>query len=462
MKKTIVVILSSLMVLTMMMTACSPNAIEEPVAEEAAEEPVSEDTEAGEAAEASQAEPITIKLWSHGGAENEAEATRVQVQRFNALQDEIVVEYVEQAGGATAGGGYNDAVSAAAMAGDLPCILDLDGPYLYNYAWAGYIIPMDDFISDELLADLLPSLIDQGTYQDKIFALGQYDSGLAIVGRKSLLEKAGVRIPTSIEDPWTLDEFNEALEKLQALEEVDYAIDLKMNYGAGEWYTYGFSPIIQSWGADLIDRETYITAEGVLNGPEAVAAMTWLQSIFENGYSTVSPPDDHEFVNGKTALGWVGHWMTTYYYDTFGDDMVIIPMVDFGTGPKTGMGSWAWSISSTCENPEAAWTYLEYALQPEEILSITNINGAVPGRFSALEISDLYGEGARLDIFGQQLGDGSVAVPRPITPAYPTITSAFYTAMDNIIKGGDVQAELDLAVDKINLDIEDNNGYPEQ
>jgi multiple sugar transport system substrate-binding protein len=413
------------------------------------------------AATQAQSEPIQIKLWHHGGPENEADANREQVKRFNELQDEIEVEYVEQPGGAVAGSGYNDAVNAAAVAGDMPCILDLDGPNLYNYAWAGFTIPLDGYISDDLRADLLPSLIDQGTYKGQIYAIGQYDSGLSIVGRRSLLEKAGVRIPTSIDDAWTLEEFNDALAKLQALDDVEYAIDLKMNYGAGEWFTYGFSPVVQSFGGDLIDRETYMTAEGFLNGPEAVAAMTWLKGLFEQGYAIVSPPDDYEFVNGKAALGWVGHWMTTAYYEAFGDDMVIIPMPDFGTGAVTGMGSWAWSISSQCDNPEAAWAYLEFALQPDEILAITNENGAVPGRFSALEMSDLFGEGGRLNIFVQQLESG-VAVPRPVTPGYPAITSAFYTAMDNIIKGGDVQAELDAAVDKIDQDIADNNGYPVQ
>ncbi len=404
-------------------------------------------------------EPIKIKLWHHGGPENEANANRDQVKRFNASQSDIEVEYVEQPGGAVAGSGYNDAVNAAAVAGDLPCILDLDGPNLYNYAWGGFIIPLDSYVSDDLRADLLPSLIDQGTYQGKLYAIGQYDSGLAIVGRKSLLEKAGVRIPTGVSDAWTLEEFNDALAKLQALPDVEYAIDLKMNYGAGEWFTYAFSPIVQSWGGDLIDRETYTSAEGILNGPDAVAAMTWMQDLFKQGYSVVTPPDDNEFVNGKAALGWVGHWMTTTYYDTFGDDMVIIPMPDFGKGAKTGMGSWAWSISSQCENPEAAWAYLEFALQPDEILAITNENGAVPGTSSALAKSDLFGENGRLRIFEEQLKSG-VAFPRPKTPAYPTITAAFYTAMDNIIKGGDVQTELDAAVDKIDQDIKDHDGYP--
>lgn len=406
-----------------------------------------------------QSEPIQIKLWHHGGPENEADANREQVKRFNALQDEIEVEYVEQPGGAVAGSGYNDAVNAAAVAGDMPCILDLDGPNLYNYAWAGFIIPLDDYISEELREDLLPSLIDQGTYKGQIYAIGQYDSGLSLVGRRSLLEKAGVRIPTSIDDAWTLEEFNDALAKLQELDEVEYAIDLKMNYGAGEWFTYAFSPVLQSFGGDLINRETYMTAEGFLNGPEAVAAMTWLQGLFEKGYAIVSPPDDYEFENGKAALGWIGHWMATPYYEAFGDDMVILPMPDFGAGAVTGMGSWAWSISSQCDNPEAAWTYLEFALQPEEILAITNENGAVPGRSSALGLTDLFGEGGRLSIFAQQL-EGGVAFPRPVTPGYPAITTAFYTAMDNIIKGADVQTELDAAVDKIDQDIADNDGYP--
>lgn len=147
------------------------------------------------------------------------------------------------------------------------------------------------------------------------------------------------------------------------------------------------------------------------------------------------------------------------YKDAFGDDVVVIPMPDFGAGPVTGMGSWAWSVSSQTENPEGAIAFLEFILQPEEILAITNTNGAVPGRTTAFQESPLYVEGGELNVFVQQLQQG-VALPRPKTPAYPAITSAFYTAMDNIIKGADVQTELDAAVDKINTDIRENDGYP--
>jgi len=90
---------------------------------------------------------------------------------------------------------------------------------------------------------------------------------------------------------------------------------------------------------------------------------------------------------------------------------------------------------------------------------MTNANGAVPARKSALAMSDLFGTGGPLSIFVEQL-DGGVAVPRPETPAYPTITTAFAEAVQNIVSGADVKTELDKAVQKIDQDIEDNRGYP--
>ena len=153
--------------------------------------------------------------------------------------------------------------------------------------------------------------------------------------------------------------------------------------------------------------------------------------------------------------------ISTAYYDAFGDDMVILPMPNFGARQATGMGSWAWSITSQCDQPEAAWKFMEFLLSPEQILVTTDQNGAVPGRMSALAQSSLYGEGGRLNVFVQQLSEG-IAVPRPITPAYPAITSAFYTAVDDILKGGDVQTELDSAADAIDADLEANGGYAPQ
>ncbi|MCG8478892.1 MAG: hypothetical protein MI724_07340, partial [Spirochaetales bacterium] len=77
---------------------------------------------------------VELSLWFHGGTADETEAMRSQIERFNAAQSDYRVVMTEIPGGAVAGSGYNDAVNAAAVADDLPDILDLDGPNLYNYA----------------------------------------------------------------------------------------------------------------------------------------------------------------------------------------------------------------------------------------------------------------------------------------------------------------------------------------
>jgi multiple sugar transport system substrate-binding protein len=90
---------------------------------------------------------------------------------------------------------------------------------------------------------------------------------------------------------------------------------------------------------------------------------------------------------------------------------------------------------------------------------MTNANGAVPARKSVIARSQLYAPNGPLHVFALQLL-GGMAEPRPITPAYPTITSAFSEAVVNIVAGFNVKKELDKAVQKIDQDLQDNQGYP--
>lgn len=397
----------------------------------------------------------SLSLWFHSGRAEERAAISAVIDDFNKRDNGITVEVVQLPEGS-----YNEQVQAAALAGDLPDILDFDGPNVYNYAWSGYLIPLDSFLTVEMKNDFLPSILAQASYNGKIYNLGSFDSGLALWGNKNYLKKAGVRIPRGINDGWDKNEFLEALAKLKALPEVEYPLDLKMNYGIGEWFTYGFSPILQSFGGDLINRANFQSAEGVLNGPEAVKAMSFLQNLFQQGYAKTSQAGDNDFYGKKiAALSYVGHWAWQSYSKGLGDGLVLLPMPTFGTRTTTGMGSWTWGITTNCKNQHAAWEVLSHLLSPDSILAITEGNGAVPARKSALNKSTLYSTGGPLRLFADQL-DKRYGVPRPQTPAYPVITAAFAKAVQNIISGADVKTELDKAVLTINQDIEDNRGYP--
>ncbi len=395
-----------------------------------------------------------VSLWYHTGRGEERDAFMASVKTFNSKNKDVKIKVVQLPEGS-----YTDQVNAAALANKLPCMLDFDGPNVYNYAWTGKIIPLDGFPEIKAVkSGFTKTIIDQGTYNGKLYSLGQFDSGLAIWGNKKLLNKAGIRIPTSVKNAWTLKEFENALKKLKA-NGVPFPLDMKFNYGLGEWLSYGFSPIVQSFGGDLINRKTYMSAEGVLNGPAAVKAMKTVQNWVKKGYVNRSVKTDTDFVQGKSALSYVGHWAYPEYSKALGNNLILLPMPKFGKKQVTGAGSWNWGISKNCKVPKAAARVLAYLVSKEEVARMTNANGAVPSIQSAIASSKAFAPGGPLRIYVDQIEQG-VAVVRPQTPAYPAISTAFAEAVNSIVSGADVKKELDKAVKKIDQVIEDNQGYP--
>lgn len=395
-----------------------------------------------------------IDIWFHSGSGGERTSMDETVKLFQAANPDIKVKYVN-----LPTGDYNAQVQAAAFSRKLPCLLDFDGPNMYNYAWAGLLIPLDKYVTSEMKADILPSIITQGTFQDnKLYSLGQFDSGMGIWANKDLLTKAGITDLPTVDKPWTKDVFDANLAKLKA-SGVQWPLDFKIQYGVGEWYTYGYSPMVQSFGGDLINRKDYQSATGVVNGPETTAAINEIKMWIDKGYVNGKATADDDFVNGKSALSYVGHWVYPDYKKALGEKLTLLPMVDFGKGAKTGMGSWNWGITKDCKNPDAAWKALNFFMSGPEIKRITDANGAVPARQSVINSNKDLATGGILNVFVQQLLKNQ-GVPRPITPAYPTITKAFALAMDDIFKGADVKAELDKAAKTIDSDIQQNSGYP--
>lgn len=393
-----------------------------------------------------------LEVWAHAGQAAERQVLQSQVTRFNQQSANIDINliFIQERN-------YNAQVQAAALAGDLPDILEFDGPYLYNYIWQNHLLPLETLLPASVINDLLPSIVEQGSLGQHLYSVGVFDSGLGLYARRSALQRINARVPETAIGAWDIDEFNAILQQL-AQQDNDHAVlDLKLNF-AGEWFTFGFSPMLQSAGADLIERDCYQTSTGILNSTEAVAVMQQLQNWIQQGLVDVNL-DDAAFVTGRVALSWTGHWEYDRYKKAWQDDLVILPLPDFGLGSRTGQGSWNWGITNKSRYPEAAAKFLRFLLETEEVLAISSANGTIPGTHSALHLSKRYGKNGELRLFANQLLKG-VAIPRPKTPAYPVITTVFQQAFQQIRHGADVKQVLDNAAQKIDQDIRDNQGYP--
>ena len=397
--------------------------------------------------------PTYITVWFHTGQPSEKQTLNEQVAAFNASQKQVQVKLID-----IPEAKYAAEVASAAATGNLPDVLDFDGPDLYNYAFSGKLKPLNSCVSKSLLADLLPSIVQQGTYDGKLYGVGTFDSGLGLYVRPSILRRLGIRIPTSPANAWTASEFTAILLKLRSAG-YQQPLDLQVNstsLNTSEYWSYGFSPIVWSAGGDLINRSTYRTARGELNAPAVVQALTVMQSWYRDGL--VDPNISDSFVKGQTVISWVGHWLYGPYRQAFPHDLQIVPLPRFGPLPSSGMGSWQWGITANATDGDAAWRFLSYLLQPAQVLQMTGANGSIPATLSAIRQSPNFRPGGPEHLYVEQLEDG-IARPRPQTPAYPAISMAFATALIAISHGQNVRQALDTAVTQIDANLAKNRYY---
>lgn len=85
--------------------------------------------------------------------------------------------------------------------------------------------------------------------------------------------------------------------------------------------------------------------------------------------------DDSNFLQKRAPISWTGHWMYAPYEEAAGDDLVLLPLPDFGDGSRTGMGSWGWALGNAGGDPDAAMAVIGYLVSDDVILSITDVNG---------------------------------------------------------------------------------------
>ena len=392
-----------------------------------------------------------LSLWYHGaGNPVERDILIGIINDFNASQSDWTVALEEFPQGA-----YNESIVAAAVAGNLPDIIDVDGPVMPNWAWAGYLQPLQ--LSEGALEGFLPGPI--GEWNGQVFSVGLWDAAVAMYARRSVLEANDIRIPT-LEQPWTAEEFDAVLEKLKATGDYEYVLNLGMA-DKGEWYPYAFSPFLQSFGGDIVDRSTYKTAEGALNGEAAIKFGEWWQSLFERDLAPGTSQDmaDHQtgFIDGKYALQWNGNWVAVNTLNALGDDVLFMPAPDFGNGPKNGAASWQFGVSSTSEHPDGASAFIEFAIQDKYLAQFSDGIGLIPATRDAAAMTKNYAPGGPLEVFFG-LSEAQ-AMLRPVTPGYVVQALEFQKALSDIADGADVADTLDAAADAITADIERNGGY---
>ena len=399
-----------------------------------------------------------VKVWVQFSDETaEGKAWEQVVQNFNKKYKgkyKVVTEYIPRSG---SGGGYEDKVNAAITTNSLPDVITLDGPNTAAYAKSKVITPLDDYLKDNNMEDVLDSIKQQGTYDGKFYAFGYSESNVGIYYNKKMFKEAGIdesSLPT-LKKPWTWNEFKAVSRKLKDHFK-EAAVDFRLNSN-DEMLPYAYMPLIWSNGGSVVNEDG-TKAEGYFNSKESTQAVQFIQDLVKEGYTTVSPVEKG-FETGQYPMVLSGSWTIADLQTNYKDiDFGILPYPVSNKTKKlvSPSGSWQLAVTTKSNKKDAAAEFVKFATNTEssEILSVGH--SVLPIRKSTIKnIKDKVSEPMRF-LMEQ---NAATAHARPVVVAYPQVSRSFQQAMQDISyyeENPDVQKVLDSRAKEMQTAIDDS------
>ncbi len=395
-----------------------------------------------------------LSLWVHSIEDTEeGQAYRQSVDRFNEVYNGQYFADIEFVPRNDSGGGYSDKVNASVMAGSLPDVLTVDGPNIAAYAANGIIQPLAELTQEEKGA-YLESILEQGTYQGKLYALGVMESSVGMYYNKDILAEAGISVPEA-GNPWTWSEFLEILEELKPLMEEKNGYPLDMTFPVGEASIYYYAPFVWSNGGNLVSEDG-LGVDGFFNSEEMKETLGFFRVVVEKGYMAEAPID-HLFESGRAAFKFDGAWEVNTVYQNYPDiNLGVAPYVtgdNWDGGRYTPTGSWAYAASSGTEHLEGATELVKWMSGVESGMRIWELSKTFPSTYEAFDDIDVFQTDENYAALYEQLKE--YGHPRPKTPVYPQVSTSFQQALESVALGGQESGPvLDKSVERINAKLE--------
>lgn len=381
---------------------------------------------------------VTIKQWYHQyGEAGTQEAAQRYAEQFTEAHDGIIVEMT------WVPGDYGTALNAA--------LLTDEGPDVYETSptvamvKAGQCAPLDELYTEEVKADFHPNNIARNTIDGQIYGIKMIDDMGMIYYRKSILEKAGVAPPT------TMDEVIAAAQALDTGRQKG----LFLGNDGGIDALHHIAP--WSAGSDFLDPET---GKIIFNNERTVLAYQKVKELNDSGALLIGAPTDwwdpSAFNQGLAAMQWTGLWAMPGIQAAIGDDFGVLPWpaLDAEGTPATFWGGWNELVNGKTQYMEqskqlAGWLWIENTdIQQDWSLSY---GFHVPPRKSAAAAAEPLKSGPAAEAV-TFLNDYGRIQPPQHTAAMNTIE---LDALTNIVKSGaDAAAEVAAAAEKCQAELD--------
>lgn len=149
------------------------------------------------------------------------------------------------------------------------------------YAKRGWLVELDDIISEELRADIDESIWGQSSIDGKVYILPFHQLQNTLMVNRDMMEEAGLQeyIPEGDSTAhWSTGEFNEICQKLKENITAENTFAFMM-YAANYQGDSHIMTLLRAYGGTLYDENGNFT----VNTPDGIQALRWLKSMDEQG-----------------------------------------------------------------------------------------------------------------------------------------------------------------------------------
>jgi multiple sugar transport system substrate-binding protein len=247
-------------------------------------------------------------------------------------------------------GDYTTKLNAALLSPNPPDIFELGGPTIDGQK-AGQYAALDDLYTPQVKSSFHPQDLAINSIKGHIYGVKDLEDFTVLYYRKSLLQKAGVTPPT------TLDELIAASKALTTGK-------MKGLYLGNDLGDYQMS-LMLPWCA----RAGFLTDDNkapAFNTPEVASALLKARKLRQSGYLLNGAPtewyDPAAFINELAAMEFTGLWAYPAIKQAFGDDVDLVPWPassqQNGT-PAIWWAGWSQIVSGKSKHLDAAKAYVK-------------------------------------------------------------------------------------------------------
>ncbi len=361
---------------------------------------------------------VTIVFATQGlGAE--AKATQAAIKGFEKLHPHIHV--TTNTLSASSNTAYQSLVTDFGSNAPTPDVITADVIWPAAFASAGWIMPLNRFHPS--LSSFFPGMVKAGQYHGQLYAMPWFINVEGLYYRTDL-----VKTP-----PKTFTQLVKEAKSAMGHGRIGLAFEGNKYEGA----VTVFQDVSGGFGGQFLNAQ----GKPVLNSPQNIAALTWLDNAIKSGLSPAAVTGWEEgnvqdaFLSGKAvfATNWPYLFPLAEQKGSAvkGKIGFAPPPAQPGGRSTASLGGDMLVINKNTRYPKQSWELVNYLTSATTMVQRALISGDPPARQDAYTGSLLK----QAPWFAQEEKVYVDATPRPVTPLYPRISARIQTALSAVYSG---------------------------